>query len=783
MSLLLYKLGLRCARHPILVVGVWAVLVLGLVVFSRIAGDRTSDDLSLPGTDSTSATDLLDQRLPDQANGTVPMVFYSDSGKLTDSKNSAAINQTVSALRGVRHVRSVVSPLSDEGADALSSNERTGFASLNLNVGPSDLDTDEADAIIAAGDPARDAGLEVSEGGYLGQEVSRPSTHSSEAIGLAAAVIVLSLAFGTAVAMSLPILSAVIGLLGSLAIVGLLGHVTEVPTISETLGTMIGLGVGIDYSLFIVTRYRSRVADGLDRVDAIARSCATSGSAVAFAGGTVVIALCSLALARIPIVTTLGYTAAIVVLIAVTAALTLLPAILSLLGARIESLRLPFGQQAHHDDRPHGWARWAEAVAKRPWPALVVAVALLVLLALPLRDMTLGQQDVGQLPEDTTARQAYERLTDGFGPGQNGPLLIAVALDPPAHPDNQDLNALKAQQAQQQQEAQAQAVETGVPPAPPSQAQQEKTDQQETFLSSTASDPRLQKLEKKVGKDPGIASTSQAAVADDGRGAVFTAIATTAPSDLATEDTVRRLRDDVVPTAEGNDVRADLGGTTAAYIDLADRISDHLVSVILIVVGLSFVLLLIAFRSILIPITAALMNLLSVAAAYGVLVGVFEKGWGLSLIGLEDTVPIVSFVPLLMFAVLFGLSMDYQVFLVSRIGEVWRDSADNREAVVHGLASSARVITSAALIMVAVFGSFILNGDPTVKQFGVGLAVAIAVDATIVRCLLVPAAMVLMGKANWWFPAWLDRIIPRVGLETEDTLPKLAADTPAAQSP
>jgi RND superfamily putative drug exporter len=426
------------------------------------------------------------------------------------------------------------------------------------------------------------------------------------------------------------------------------------------------------------------------------------------------------------------------------------------------------GGHGAKDERPHGWARWADAVAARPWPALLVAIAVLIVLALPVRDMRLGQQDVGQLPKDTTARVAYDRLDDAFGPGQNGPFLVAVSLDPPAHSDQKKLNSLEANQQQQEQ-----AVELGEAP-PPTAAQQNKAEQQEKFLKSSASDPRLVKLEKQIGNDRGVESTSEAAVSDNGRAAAFTVVATTAPSAAATEATVRRMRDHVIPAAEGNGVSADVGGTTASYIDLADRISERLPAVIAIIVALSFVLLLVAFRSVVIPITAALMNLLSVAAAYGVLVAVFEKGWGLSVIGLDHTIPIVSFVPLLMFAVLFGLSMDYQVFLVSRIGEIWRERTDNRYAVVHGLATSARVITSAALIMVTVFASFILNGDPTVKQFGVGLAVAIAVDATIVRCLLVPAAMVLLGRANWWFPAWLGRAVPRVGLETEEALPEPA---------
>jgi putative drug exporter of the RND superfamily len=776
MSLLLYRLGHLCARHRIAVTVLWAVVVLGIVIAAQAAGSRTSDDLSLPGSGSTRATDLLDKDLPKQANGTNPIVLESSQGRLDAGRNADAVKRAVSSLRAERHVISAVSPLSTKGAAALSKDGRIGYISVTLDVGPDELTEEAAQRVLDAADPATHAGIAVSAGGYVGQDLSRPDTHASERIGIAAAVVILLLALGTVPAMALPILIAITGVVTGLSAITLLGHVIEVPSVAPTLGTMIGLGVGIDYSLFIVTRYRKRLADGLGVDEAIARAAATSGSAVAFAGGTVVIALLSLVFADIPIVSALGYSAALVVLIAVLAATTLLPAVLSLLGRRIESLRLPF-HPGHHDDRPHGWARWAHGVARRPWPAMLAAVAALTLMALPLLDMRLGQEDVGALPESETARQAYDGLSKGFGPGQNGPLLVAVELHPPAHNDQTKLNQLESQQQQA-----ALAGETQTP------QQQQQAAQQEAFLKSTASDPRLVKLQNKISKTDGVKSVSAAQVDDSGSAAVFTATATTAPSAYATSDLVRKLRSPVIPDAlKGTDVKAYVGGTTAGYIDLADRISDKLPSVIAIVVALSFVLLLLAFRTVLVPITAALMNLLSVAAAYGVLTAVFEKGWGNELVGLDRTIPIESFVPLLMFAILFGLSMDYQVFLVSRIGELHRrrklrgEEKPNRDAVVDGLASSARVITSAAMIMVAVFASFVINGDPTVKQFGVGLAVAIAVDASIVRCLLVPAAMELLGETNWWLPRWLDRVIPRVGMESEDALPPLPAAEPAPQ--
>jgi RND superfamily putative drug exporter len=796
MSLLLYRIGHFCARHRWPVLTTWLVIVVGVAVAAREVGAVTSDNLTLPGTGSTEATDLLDERLPKDANGSVPIVLEASSGKLTDGSNSRAVDRTVDLLKRNEYVLRATSPLSREGEDALSKDERIGYISVTLTLGPDELDESEADSVIAAADPARDAGLTVAAGGYLGQEVSKPSTETSERIGIAAAIVILLFAFGTAVAMTLPISTAILGLITGLAVIAILGHGVEVPTVAPTLATMIGLGVGIDYSLFIVTRYRRRLADGLEVNEAIARSTATSGSAVAFAGGTVVIALCSLAFADIPLVSALGYTAAIVVLIAMVAANTLLPALLAALGHRIEALKVP--GLGHHptDDRPHGWARWAEAVAKRRIPAALVSVLLLVALAIPVFGIRLGQEDDGQLPESTQSRQSYDLIAEGFGVGTNGPFLIAVRFDPPAHNDQRSLNQLKRQQRQQEQqeqqqiEQQTEALEAqGVPPdeaqqeateqveaqAPTeSAAQQRKLAEQKKFLRSDASDPDLVHLENKIANTDGVKSVSQAKVDRTGTAAVFTAIPKTAPSAEATSDLVNTLRDEVIPEATaGTGLTAHVGGTTAGYIDLADRIGEKLPLVIAIVVALAFLLLMVAFRSIVVPITAALMNLLSVAASYGVLTAVFEDGFAIGLIGLDHEVPIVSFVPLMMFAILFGLSMDYQVFLVSRIGEHWVETKDNTRSVIEGVATSARVITSAALIMVSVFASFVLNGDPAVKQFGLGMAVAIAVDATIVRCLLVPAVMVMLGKANWWLPRWLDRVIPRLGLEAEDALPPL----------
>jgi RND superfamily putative drug exporter len=785
MTGVLYAVGGFCARRPYPVAVTWLVIVVGIVAVVNSVGKQTSDDLTLPGTGSTQAQDLLQDNLPKQANGTNPVVVETSTGKLTTGKNEQAVKATASSLKKAPHVISAVSPLSSEGAGALSKDKRIGYISVTIDLSSSDLTEDQANEIIDAESPAREAGFKVATGSYLGQAVSKPATESSEAVGIAAAVIILLFTFGTVTAMALPIATAIVGLAVGLSAIGLLGHGIDVPTVGPTLGTMLGLGVGIDYALFIVTRHRGFIEQGHPVEEAAARAVATAGGAVVFAGGTVVIALCSLAVARIPIVSALGYSAAIVVLIAVITAITLLPALLAALGTRINSLRVPFLRTPPHDHRPHGWARWARGVGKRATGAMVLGVAILLVLAIPVLNLQFGQQDNGQLSKSTTTRQAYDLLTKGFGPGVNGPFLIAVDFKgSPAHPDNKQLNQVEEQQKQAQQTAVDQTAEQleaqGVPPdeaqseaeqqvkSQPPTKKEKQASQQEAFLKTSASDPRLVKLENKIGKTKGVKNVSPAKVDKSGDTAVFTVTPTTSPSADATEALVRTLRSPVIPEAlKGTTLAAYVGGQTAGYIDLGDRISERLGLVIATVIVLSFLLLLVAFRSIVVPFTAALMNLLSVGAAYGILTFVFQEGHGAKLLGLSGPIPIVSYVPLLMFAILFGLSMDYQVFLLTRVQEHYRKTKDNHEAVIDGLAVSARVITSAALIMVCVYTSFILNGDPTVKQFGLGLAAAIAVDATVVRCLLVPAVMVLMGRSNWWLPRWAERL-PHIGIEGEE---------------
>jgi len=727
----LYAIGRFCSRHHYPVIAAWIVLAIALLAISGAAGSKTSEDLTLPGTDSTIATELLEDNLPEQAFGSNPLVLVAPQGKLTQPQNAKAVEETAARLNELGEVNSAVSPVSKEGARFLSKDQTIGYFPVVLNVGPGEIDEEEAERILDAAKPAEVAGLEASVGAYVGQQLSKPETGASDMIGLAAAVVILLFAFGTATAMMLPIVSAVLGLLCSLAIIRLLEHVLQVPGVASTLATMIGLGVGIDYALFIVTRHKLQLGEGMELRESIARATATAGGAVVFAGFTVVIALCSLAFAGIPLVSTLGFTAAVAVVVAVTAATTLLPAMLGALGPHINSLRVKLGKTHPDDAEPHGWRRWAERVAARPGAATAVSLLILIVLALPIFQLELGQNDISALPEETTSRQAYDGLNAGFGPGVNGPLLVASEFSSPA----------EAKQV-------------------------------------------LPGLQKAVDGAEDVEAVGEATLDKQGTVAVFTVISESEPWADETVTLVEDLRANTIPEAlEATKARAYVGGQTAGYIDLATQIADKLPLMIAIVVALSFLVLLIAFRSLLVPIKAAAMNLISVAAAYGIVTAVFQLGWGVELIGLDHAIPIVSFVPLLMFAILFGLSMDYEVFLLTQMKEHFEETGDERQAVIAGLANTGRVITSAAAIMVCVFTSFVLNGNPLVKEFGVGLAVAIAIDSTLVRCLLVPAVMVLLGKRAWWLPRWLDRVIPHVSIEGEEYFAKKDAKNVPPQSP
>jgi len=726
----LYRFGGFTARRAPWVIAAWLVFVVVIIVGANATGRPTSDDTTIPGSDSEKATKLLEKKLPSQANGSVQIVLEATNGTaLTDDTNATAINDTVASLVRNSDVVSAVNPLM-EGSKALNADATIGFISLTLTESAGTLSEEEAQGILVNAEDARRQGdIKVSAGGYLGSQLSNPSTRLSEAVGIVAAMIVLLFALGTLTGMTMPITTAIVGVFAGLGVIGALGSGISVPTISPTVAAMLGLGVGVDYSLFITTRHMRLLNEGHEVRESVARSIATSGGAVAFAGTTVIIALLCLFLGGIPIVTQLGYSTAIAVAVVIATALMLLPAMLSLLGRRILLVPIPGVTKPGDEGTDHGFARVAVLVGRHSILSALAGVLILVVLAIPVLGISLGAQDNGQLPESTTLRKAYDGLTTGFGVGVNGPLQVAVDIKPAA-----------------------------------------------TDPSDPTSDPTLAGLQQAIMDTSDVAAVTAATLNDEGTAAVFGAIPNSAPSAAKTQTLVNKLRDNVIPGAlEGTEFKAFVGGTTAANIDLADKIGEKLPIVIIIIVLLSVLLLTVAFRTIVVPLVGAAVNLLAVAASYGVLTQVFENGWLVKVIGLDGELPVVSFVPLLMFAILFGLSMDYTVFLLTRIRERYDATGDHRRSVIEGLSLAGRVISAAALIMVLVFASFIVNGDPTVKQFGVGLAVAVAAAGTGVMFVL-PALMLLIGKACWWLPGPVERHLPQIGIEGESYFERLDAE-------
>jgi RND superfamily putative drug exporter len=732
----LLRWGSVAARHHRWVIAAWIVLVVGLGVLAGATKGAPRDVFTVPGTSAQDALDLLQQKFPEENDPTATVVFAvpkgdSSLGKVTDPANEKAIGDSITALGKIRDVTSVSDPYTTTaGTDAtVSPNGLITYATVTFSKPVPDLPKDTLDAMRAATTPATDAGLDVQYGGPVVDVLSQPppglSAHADQ-IGLGLAVVILLLSLGSVPAMLCPLVIAVTSVAASNLLLTSLEAESPIGTIAPILGTMLGLGVGIDYSLFIVSRHRQALHGGLPVERAVGLSVATSGSAVLFAGITVCMATCGLALIGIPYVATLGFASAMYVAMSVLAALTLLPAMLGALGHKVDAWALPWRRRAEAaeatGDPAETWAgRWAVLVTRRAWLFAVGALVLLVLLAAPVLRMELGWPDDGQQPSELTQRKAYDLVSEGFGDGANGKLLVTVSL-------------------------------------PTATAEDEKPE-----IAA------LEALVKALGDTRGVGAVTPPIPDKELDAAVIVVAPTTGPSDPETADLVTRLRTDVVPTAlEGTAIhpdQVDVGGSTAEFIDITDRIRGRIVPFMAAVIAGSFLLLTMVFRSLVVPLKAAVMNLLSIGAAYGVIVAIFQWGWGRGLIGLEETVPIIAFIPLMMFAILFGLSMDYEVFLLSRIREDYLRTDDPRGSVVSGLAGTARVITSAALIMISVFLSYVTNPEPEVKMIGLGMAVAVFVDATIVRMVLVPATMELLGGANWWLPTWLDRVLPHLNVE------------------
>jgi RND superfamily putative drug exporter len=764
MTRALYRLGGFIRDHHRLVILFWVALIAAVGVAISQVGALTDNNLQLPGTNSQKAQDTLNKYIPDKANGTIPVAMQAPSGRLDSSANSKIVNQTFDSLKKDKAVISAVSPLSTAGAAQLSKNGEIGYISLTLNISQADITEKEANRIVNHTHPATKAGFKVGVGGYVGSEVSNPPTESSEVIGLVMALIILLFTFGSAVAMGVPVLSAVLGLVFSMCLIGFLGHAMSVPTAAPTIAIMIGLGVGIDYSLFIVSRHLALVRAGVEPGEAVARATGSSGSAVVFAGTTVIIALCSLALAGIPLVSALGFAAAVAVFGAMLVAITLLPAILTAIGGKIDHLPIRSSKPkkaAKGKKGPRGWSRWAEFICRHPIWFIAGVLVFLAFVSIPVLGMRLGQEDNGQFPKSTQTKKSYDLMTKGFGAGSNGPLSVAMKLNPPAKANPSQADSAQTQLNQVQQEIATDGATSQL------ESEQASLEQEVAYLSSPAGDPRIQDLIKAISKTNNVASAGPAATGSAGKAAIFSVLADSAPSAWKTQDLVNKLRDDVIPKqTKGEGATAYVGGQTAGYIDLSTSISNKLPQVIGTIIALCFLVLLIALRSVVLPAISAVLILFSVGAAYGILTAVFENGRGIELVGLDHATPIVSYVPLIMFAILFGLSMDYQVFLTSRIAEARSEfKGDERKALIDGYSHVASVISAAAAIMVSVFLSFILNGDPVIKQFGLGLAVAILLDVALIRLTLMPALLDKLGAKAWWIPKWLDRVVPHIGLE------------------
>jgi RND superfamily putative drug exporter len=705
---MLQRLAAWCYRRRRAVVVLWIVALVAISALGSSAGSTFSQGFSLKDTESQRAADLLQSRFPAKA-GDEGQIVFAHSGGVADATVQSRMEELFRQVEQVPHVTTVVSPYS---ADAQGQVARTGdiaYATVQFDRAASKIPDATINRIRHLAHAANGDGLRVDLGGRMFQE--QGGLGPAELIGILAAIVILLVAFGSLLAMGLPILVALFGIGIGLGFVELLSHVIATPDFATQLASMIGIGVGIDYALFIVTRYRQGLGEGFAPEHAVVRAIDTAGRAVLFAGCTVVISLLGLFLMGVDFVNGMAVGTSVTVGIVMLASITLLPAILGFAGRTIDR----FSVKRNRAPKPREeqfWYRWSRVVQRRPWPAFTVGLLILIVLAIPMLSMRLAFPDAGGNPTTDTTRRAYDLVADGFGAGFNGPLILAAEF--PKGSDTSSLDALV------------------------------------TTLRTT----------------PDVTVVTPPIVSPSGDAAVIRVIPSSSPQSVSTTDLVSTLRDDVIPHAvAGTDVQVHVGGLTASSIDVSERLASRLPIFIGAVLVLSFLLLMAVFRSLLVPLKAVIMNLLSIGAAYGVVVAIFEWGWLSGPLGVQQTGPIAPFIPMMMFAILFGLSMDYEVFLLSRIREEYDRTGNNEIAVADGLASTARVITAAALIMVTVFGSFVLGDATTIKLFGLGLATAILVDATVVRMILVPATMELLGDRNWWFPRWLDRIVPRLHVE------------------
>lgn len=721
-----------CVQRRLLSVLLWLLAFAGVAAGAAVAGTTYSNDYQVPGTESGRATELLHEGFPRLGGDSDTVVWHTASGSVRAADVEQTMTRTLDRIENLPGVASVTSPYDGPGTGRISEDGRTAYASVTFDDRAEDIAEGEARAVVDTAKNAETDGLQVELGGSAVALTESSGGHLAEIVGVIVAAVVLFLAFGSLAASLLPIATALVGVGTAYAGIVLLGHAMTVADFAPMLGMLVGLGVGIDYALFIVTRHRRGLKRGLSVAEAATNAVATTGRAVVFAGATVCIALLGMLILRLSFLNGVAVAASLTVILTVAASVTLLPALLSFIGMRALSRRerRRLAEHGPEPEVPTGFAaRWSAFVERHPKVLGAVALVIMGVLALPTFSLHLGTSDQGNGPKTATTRQAYDLLADGFGPGVNGPLTLVTKVD--------------------------------------------------------GADDKLalDNLDGTLRATDGVAAVTPVTFDSGGHTAYLTVVPESSPQSKDTSDLVDRLRGEVLPRAEsGTSLDVQVGGMTAGYDDFADVIVSKLPVFVGVVIGLGCLLLLLAFRSVGIPLKAAAMNVAAVASAFGVVVAIFQWGWGSELLGLGSAGPIEPFLPVIMVSVLFGLSMDYQVFLVSRMYEEWLETGDNRRAVRVGLAETSRVINSAAVIMISVFLAFVLSGDRVIAMFGIALAAAVALDAFVLRTLLVPALMHLLGGANWWLPRWLDKRMPRISIEPPESRAaheRLAAATDA----
>lgn len=731
MALLLYRLAGLCYRRRHAVVAVWLVALLAVGGLAAAFSGKTTDEFKVPGTEAQTTIDRISDRLPEYANASAQVVFAAPGGEsLTTPERREAVTAAAAAIGKADGVAQVVEPFS---AQAVSRDGRIALTQVVFDTRLHDLGDGQRDAVREATESAEKAGVQVEFGGDA--YTPTVTVEGGEAIGVGVAVLVLLITFGSMLAAGLPLLSALVGVgLGMAGLLALSGAYDIIST-APVLALMIGMAVGIDYALFIVSRHRQNLADGMEPREAASRAGGTAGSAVVFAGATVVVALAGLAVAGVPFLTVMGLSAAGAVIIAMLVAVTLLPALFGYAGHSVDRLRLPgLGggkKKRAKSAKPSAGERWVRGVARRPVLVLIACLVGIGAVAVPAKDLRLGLPGNGSYPESTSARQAYDLVSEGFGQGFNGP-LIAVA----------------------------EAGGAGTP----------------------LTEDGVKQLAQKLGQLPGVETPLPPSVDKSGQLAAIPVIPKGGPDSRATEDLVADIRDEGERTAADAGMKLTVTGTTAANIDVSKKLSDALAPFIAVIVGISLILLALAFRSLLVPLKAVVGFLLSIAGSAGAVVAVYQWGWLADFIAVPKVGPVVSFLPILLIGVLFGLAMDYELFLVSRMKEESARGAAPKDAVISGFRDGSRVVVAAALIMISVFAGFVIGHDPIVQPIGFALAVGVFIDAFVVRMTLVPAVMTLLGKAAWWFPGFLERTVPHVDMEGERLSAQLAGGTSASAS-